>query len=124
MKIDEKQVNVLMEKLNIDREEALQIIADDYAIDHNEKLFELDANQKKVVKEMCRVDSEKQKKKGSGIPRKKTKKIDDDKQSLVNAIMETVETIGTDITIVHEGREFTCLVNGKKFKISISQPRS
>lgn len=124
MKIDETQVATLMKNLGIGREEALQVIADDYAIDHNEKLFELTTEQKKVVKEMSRVDSEKQKQKGSGIPKKRAKKIDDDKTLLVNAILETVEAVGTDVKIVHEGREFTCLVNGKKFKIAISQPRS
>lgn len=124
MKIDEKQVTKLMDTLGIDREEALQVIADDYAIDHNEKLFELTDAQKKIAKEMCRVDSEKQKSKGTGIPRKKAKKLDDDKMILVNALLECVETVGTDIVTVHEGREYTCLVNGKKFKIAISQPRS
>ncbi len=124
MKIDENKVSNLMDKLGITREEAIQVIEDDYAIDHNEKLFELDASQKKVAKEMCRVDSEKQKNKGNGIPKKRAKKIDDDKMVLVDAILSAVDGISTDLKTVHEGREFTCLVNGKKFKISISQPRS
>lgn len=48
----EKQISLLMEKLKINREEALQLIEDDKAIDKGEKLFELSDEQKKAVKKM------------------------------------------------------------------------
>lgn len=50
MKINEKQVETLMKNLDLTRDEALQVIADDNAIDHGEKLFELTAEQKAVEK--------------------------------------------------------------------------
>lgn len=123
MKNDNK-IDVLVDKLGCSIEEAKQIIADDYAIDHNEKLFELTAEQKKVAKEMTRVDSEKQKKKNQGVSKSRVKKIDDDKLLLVDTILKSLEGIVTDVKTVHEGREYTCQFNDKKFKISISQPRS
>ncbi len=42
----EKQVEKLMRLLNISEEEALQVIADDKAIDKGEKLFEQTKEQK------------------------------------------------------------------------------
>ena len=123
MKNDNK-IDVLVDKLGCSIEEAKQIIADDYAIDHNEKLFELTAEQKKVAKEMTRVDSEKQKKKNQGVSKSRVKKIDDDKLLLVDTILKSLEGIVTDVKTVHEGREYRCQFNDKKFKISISQPRS
>lgn len=121
---DNERIDFLVDKLGCSIEEAKQIIADDYAIDHNEKLFELTAEQKKVVKEMSRVDSEKQKKKNQGVSKSRTRKTDEDKTLLVNTILDSIGAVATDVKAVHDGREYTCFVNGKKFKISISQPRS
>ena len=121
---DNKRVDFLVDKLGCSIEEAKQIIADDYAIDHNEKLFELTAEQKKVAKEMTRVDSEKQKQKNQGVSKSKVKKTDDDKLLLVNAILNSLGDMVSDVKAVHEGREYTCIFNNRKFKISISCPRS
>lgn len=121
---DNERVDFLVDKLGCSIEEAKQIIADDYAIDHNEKLFELTAEQKKVAKEMTRVDSEKQKQKNQGVSKSKVKKTDDDKLLLVNAILNSLGDMVSDVKTVHEGREYTCIFNNRKFKISISCPRS
>jgi hypothetical protein len=121
---DNDKIDILVDKLGCSIEEAKQIIEDDYAIDHNEKLFELTAEQKKVAKEMTRVDSEKQKKKNQGVSKSRSKKVDDDKVLLVNAILDKLNEVATDVKATHEGREYTCQFNNKKFKISISQPRS
>jgi hypothetical protein len=50
-------VEKLMKNLGISREEALQVIADDKAIDKGEKLFELSAEQKKAAKQATRADN-------------------------------------------------------------------
>lgn len=121
---ESERIDFLVDKLECSIEEAKQIIADDYAIDHNEKLFELTADQKKVVKTMTRVDSEKQKNKNQGVSKSRTKKVDSDKVLLAETILKGISDIASDLTVVHENREYTCFVNGKKFKIVISQPRS
>ena len=48
----EKQVEKLMRLLDISEEEALQVIADDKAIDKGEKLFEQTKEQKAVSKKI------------------------------------------------------------------------
>lgn len=121
---DNERIDFLVDKLGCSIEEAKQIIADDYAIDHNEKLFELTTEQKKVAKEMTRVDSEKQKQKNQGVSKSRTKKTDDEKMLLVNAILNSLDDMVSDVKAVHEGREYTCIFNNRKFKISISCPRS
>lgn len=121
---DNERIDFLVDKLGCSIEEAKQIIADDYAIDHNEKLFELTTEQKKVAKEMTRVDSEKQKQKNQGVSKSRTKKTDDEKMLLVNAILNSLDGMVSDVKAVHEGREYTCIFNNRKFKISISCPRS
>ena len=50
MKLDEKRISNLMSTLSITREEALQVLKDDEAIDKGEKLFELTAEQKQAEK--------------------------------------------------------------------------
>lgn len=121
---DNERIDFLVDKLGCSIEEAKQIIADDYAIDHNEKLFELTTEQKKVAKEMTRVDSEKQKQKNQGVSKSRVKKTDDEKMLLVNAILNSLDDMVSDVKAVHEGREYTCIFNNRKFKISISCPRS
>lgn len=56
------QVEKLMKNLGISEEEALQVLADDKAIDKGEKLFELSEEQKKVAKKMTNFDSKNRKK--------------------------------------------------------------
>ena len=51
------QIEKLMKNLGISEEEALQVLADDKAIDKGEKLFELSEEQKKVAKKMTNFDS-------------------------------------------------------------------
>ena len=57
--MDEKQIQHFMKKLDITREEAIEIIKDDEAINEGEKLFELTAEQKAVEKKMKNTGSRK-----------------------------------------------------------------
>lgn len=57
--IDEKKIAHDMKVLDLTREEVLAMYADDDAINHDAKLFELSAEQKKVVKQMKRADKKK-----------------------------------------------------------------
>lgn len=50
MKLDEKRLSNMMDKLDITREEAIAILRDDERIDKGEKLFELTAEQKQAEK--------------------------------------------------------------------------
>ena len=48
--MDEKRIQELMTTLDISRDEAIQVLKDDDAIEHGEKLFELTPEQKKAEK--------------------------------------------------------------------------
>ena len=48
--MDEKLIAEYMKTLDLSRDEAIQLIMDDKAIDKGEKLFELSTEQKKVAK--------------------------------------------------------------------------
>lgn len=119
----ESQIQKHMNILNCTREEAIEVIKYDELVDKGKDPMPLTKEQEKVSKEMRRVDSGKPRK-SSGIPAKRAKKIDANRTDLVNAILESLESIATDITTVHAEREYTCLVGGKKYKIAISAPRS
>lgn len=114
----EERIKNLMKALECTREEALEIIADDEAIDKGEKLFELSAEQKKASKQ-ARQSSRK-------VAEKKTKrerKVDTDKQTLFKILIDTFGEIGDNLEIINQDREFEFKFNERKFKIVLSAPR-
>lgn len=115
----EKQVAHLMEKLKISEEEALQVIADDKAIDKGAKLFELTEEQKKV---------EKQAKNSKREPtvykfQKRERKANTGKRELMELLENAVSAVADTIKVVNPEREMVFIVNGKKYKIVLSEPR-
>lgn len=114
----EERIKNLMKALECTREEALEIIADDEAIDKGEKLFELSAEQKKASKQ-ARQSSRK-------VAEKKTKrerKVDTDKQTLFKILIDTFGEIGDNLEIINQDRELEFKFNERKFKIVLSAPR-
>ena len=112
-----------MDILKCTREEAIEVIKYDELIDKGKDPLPLTKEQEKVSKEMRRVDSGKPRK-SSGIPIARTKKVDANRNDLINAILASINPIATDVTTVHDGREYTCIVGRTKYKIAISAPRS
>ena len=51
-----ERIEHLMQVLDLTEEEAKQVLADDDAIDHGAKLFELNSEQQKVAKKMRQAD--------------------------------------------------------------------
>lgn len=119
----EKLIAKHMKSLDITREEAEQLIADDEAIDKGAKLFELDKEQEKASKK-ARAIGTKTTKPTTKKPREK--KADNDKAMLIetiqNALGELAEVSGIDVTNAEREMIFFC--NDRKFKIVLSAPRS
>lgn len=119
----EKLIAKHMKSLEITREEAEQLIADDEAIDKGAKLFELDKEQEKASKK-ARAIGTKTTKPTAKKPREK--KADNDKAMLIetiqNALGELAEVSGIDVTNAEREMIFFC--NDRKFKIVLSAPRS
>ena len=111
-------VSKLMLLLKCTEEEALQIIEDDKKIDKGEKLFELSPEQKKTEKKMRST--------GTKSPtvynfNKRERKADEDKKILLSRLAACVET---DVEILNPEREFLFTYNGRKFKVTLSAPRT
>lgn len=116
------KVDELMKKLNITKEEALQLIEDDKAIDKGADLFPLTAEQKKNAKKACAC--------GSKAPTaykfdKRERKPNEDKRTLIQLIATAIEKdCDAPLEITNIEREINFVFNGKKYKLVLSAPRS
>jgi hypothetical protein len=116
----EQKIQQLMTALGISREEALQVIADDNAIDHGEKLFELDPELAAGAKKARQVGRK------AGTPNKRERKEDFDKGLLIEQLVNAIEAtpVNAKCDIANPEREFTFTYNGRKFKVVLSAPRT
>ena len=114
-------VEKLMKNLGISREEALQVIADDKATDKGEKPFELSAEQTKAAKQATRADN-----KPRSAPTKKEKASDSVKLGLIELFTEVLkeQPMCNSVEIANPEREFLFMWAGKKYKVTLSCPRS
>lgn len=120
--MDITTVDFLMHKLDISKDEAIDLINADKRIDKGEKLFELTDEQQKASKQ-ARIS-----------PRKPTvynfskreRKQDTEKIDLFNFLKDSLQSQEdiSNIEIVNLGRELTFLKNNRKFKIVLSLPRT
>lgn len=118
--LDEKLIAKHMASLGISREEAIQLIEDDKAIDRGAKLFELDPELEKGAKKARQADRKK-----SDIPTKRERKPKPEKAEICSAMMEGLSELGVaDFTITNPEREFVFVHNGTKYKVTLACPRS
>ena len=118
----DKQVEKLMKALDITEEEALQVIADDKAIDKGEKLFELSDEQKKASKSARQGDRKPTVYKFDTSKRKKVENVG--KRNLIDAIQNALTEVGADnMEVVNAERELTFTVDNVKYKVVLSCPR-
>lgn len=120
----EERILQLMKSLDLTREEAIELIADDEKIDHNKKMpFDLTKEQEKNAKKMRltgqrAVDA-------YGKARTRERKADEDKRFLIDLLKTalTCESV-TDLDIINIEREIIFKCNNRKFKIVLSAPRT
>lgn len=106
--------------LGLSEDEALQVIEDDRRIDRGEKLFELTEEQKANEKK-ARLTGEK----ATTKPTKREKKVDNQKQDIISTMVGSIINVfGVRVDVANEEREFVFELNGKKFKVVLSCPRS
>lgn len=115
----DKQVRHLMEKLKISEAEAIQVIADDKAIDKGAKLFELTDDQKKTAKQATNA------KRGTTVYQfqKRERKADTDKEHLTNLLFNAILPVCSTYNVINAEREFEFVYNDKKYKVVLSAPR-
>ena len=118
--MDEKLIAKHMKTLGISREEAIQLIEDDKAIDRGAKLFELDPELEKGAKKARQAE-----RKVSTAPVKREKKAKPEKAEICCAMMDGLRVLGVeDFTINNPEREFVFIHNGTKYKVTLACPRS
>ena len=121
-KADKLQIQRIMESLDCDEETAKDVLNCDKRIDKGEKLFELTAEQKKAEKEArnfgnCNIYTK---------PQKKEKQADIDKRKIIELIAEMTENVADTgaVEVINPEREIIFTLNGRKFKIVLSCPRT
>ena len=118
--MDEKLIARHMSMLGISREEAIQLIEDDKAIDRGAKLFELDPELEKGAKKARQAE-----RKISTTPTKREKKARPEKVEICSAMMDGLKSLGVDeFTVNNPEREFVFIHNGTKYKVTLACPRS
>ena len=118
--MDEKLIAKHMSLLGISREEAIQLIEDDKAIDRGAKMFELDPELEKGAKKARQAE-----RKVSTTPVKREKKAKPEKAEICSAMMDGLKSLGVDeFTVNNPEREFVFTHNGTKYKGTLSCPRS
>ena len=108
-----------MALLRISRDEAIQLIADDKRIDRGEKLFELDDELKSGAKKARTMP------RGTYNFTPRERKQDSDKRELMDRIVGGLSASDvSNLDITNPERELTFTFNGKKYKVTLSAPRS
>jgi hypothetical protein len=117
--MNEKQIEKLMKSLDISREEAIQLIEDDKAIDRGAKMFDLDPELEKGAKKARQAERK------ASAPVKREKKAKPEKAGICLAMMKGLEGLGVeDFTINNPEREFLFMLDGTKYKVTLACPRS
>ncbi len=118
----EKLIAKHMNLLDISREEAEQLVADDEAIDKGAKLFELTPEQEKASKKARQADRKPTVYKLDNTGGKRSKKADNDKSEIMRKLLDCFDEY--ELQVINAEREFTFTYNERKFKITLSAPRS
>ena len=116
--MDEKLIAKHMSLLGISREEAIQLIEDDKAIDRGAKMFELDPELEKGAKKARQADRKK-------TEVKREKKPKPEKAEICSAMMDGLRELGVEeFEILNAEREFVFHKDGVKYKVTLACPRS
>lgn len=114
------KIEHLMQVLDLTEEEAKQVLADDDAIDHGAKLFELNTEQQKVAKKMRQAD---RKVSAYKFP-KKERKANNAKRAIMDILTTAInENGGESLEITNVEREFIFTFENTKYKVVLSAPR-
>lgn len=114
--MNEEKIALLMKKLDISREDAIEIIKSDDEIDHGADPFPLTKEQAKASKKARSVGRAPTVYKFE----KKERPPDEQKRHLIGVLAKAV---GVEVNILNPQREFEFVFEGKKYKVTLSAPR-
>lgn len=108
----------IMKGLHCSREEAIEVLQDDEAIDRGENLFELTPEQKKASKDARRAGGNKRTK-----PVQRERKIDEVKGAILTACQTTLTELQATITKVKTETEIEFTLNGENYTLKLTKHR-
>ena len=113
----EEKIQKLMKSLNISREEAIELMEEDKAIDRGEKLYELPKELQAGAKKARQADRKK-------TETKREKKPKPEKEEICSAMMDGLRELGVEeFEILNAEREFIFHRDGVKYKVTLACPR-
>lgn len=120
---NEKLIAKYMESLDITREEAIQLIADDVAVDKGAILFPLTAEQEKEAKKARQADRKPTVYNFDTSKRKRAENTS--KRFLIENLTDALQKAEcTNLEVTNPEREIIFYYEGVKYKIVLSAPRS
>lgn len=115
--MDEKRIAKLMKSLQCTREEAIQVIMEDEAIDKGEKLFELTPDQKKAAKAVSGTGTRKR------TEVKRERKVDETKKRLINDYRIVLEGLGATVEPLTTEAEMHFTFQGDSYTVKLIKHR-
>jgi hypothetical protein len=117
----EERIATIMKSLKCSREEALEIIADDEAIDHGEEMwFDLDEDAEKVAKSFARTGEKTAK---SERKERKPKENPQKEQIIAEIARFLVENGYESAEITNKTRQIAFKVGEKSFELTLIEKR-
>ncbi len=114
----EKQIENMMRSLHCTREEAIEVIKDDEAIDKGAELFELSDEQKKVAKQMTSAGGSKHKER-----KPRERKVDADKLDLIQLLDDALCDFADNVEERKNESEIAFTYNGNKYSVRLIKHR-
>ena len=124
MPMAENQVEKLMRLLDISEEEALQVIADDKAIDKGEKLFEQTKEQKAVTKKMSAVGTRKAPTVYNFDTTKRERKKDTTKEEFIANLAQYLENCVENVKILNPSKLISFKIGEDTFELDLKRKRT
>jgi hypothetical protein len=124
MPMAEKQVEKLMRLLDISEEEALQVIADDKAIDKGEKLFEQTKEQKAVAKKMSATGTRKAPTVYDFDTTKRERKKDTTKEEFITNLAQYLENCVENVEILNPSKLISFKIGEDTFELDLKRKRA
>lgn len=113
-KFAEAEIQKMMKKLDLSREEAIQLLQDD----EDDVSVDLTPEQQKVVKKMTQSDRKKE-----VVPRKRERKVDETKKRLLDFFRIPMEGAGGHVILQKSETELEFWFEGATYNIKLVKHR-
>lgn len=119
---ERQKKKIALMNLGMSAEEAEEVLTADDEIDRGKKLFELSAEGKEAEKKYKNCGT-RTVKSPYGQTLQKEKKTDNDKQKIIDILIEAIEKWCGAVNVTNAEREFEFVYNDRKMKVTLSCPR-